>query len=48
MVCTTATLAAIAEVKPVSVGDLERVPGMGAVKMGQFGQQIVDVVAAAD
>ncbi|MYM19442.1 UvrD-helicase domain-containing protein [Brevibacterium sp. 5221] len=47
MVFTTATLAAIAEVVPQTPADLERVPGMGPVKLGQFGAEVVAVVASA-
>ena len=47
MVMTTATLTAVAEVLPSTREELTRIPGLGAVKLNQYGEEILSVVKAA-
>lgn len=42
--CSTSTLRQIAERKPVSLENLERVSGMGAVKVERFGPAFLDIL----
>lgn len=44
MVLTTATLISIARMQPQTLDELGTIAGIGAVKLGQFGQDVVDVV----
>ncbi|GAA4284067.1 ATP-dependent DNA helicase UvrD2 [Brevibacterium daeguense] len=44
MVLTTATVNAVAEVVPRTAEQLQRVPGIGSVKLEQFGAEIVELV----
>lgn len=47
MVLTTATLLAIAQARPHTLDDLGQVSGIGPVKLGQFGQDILEVVRSS-
>ena len=47
MVLTTATLLAIAQTSPHSLDDLGQISGIGPVKLGQFGQDILEVVRSS-
>lgn len=47
VVFTDATLEAIADRRPVEVGALVGIAGVGSVKLGRYGADVVDVVAAA-
>ena len=42
--CTNSTLRQIAEARPSTLSDLDRVPGMGAQKIERFGAAFLDVV----
>ena len=44
LVCTHATLRAIAERRPRNLTDMERIQGMGAVKVERFGEAFLSVV----
>ena len=45
LVCTHATLRAIAERRPRSLSELERIQGMGAAKVERFGEAFLGVLA---
>ena len=46
VVAHDSTLRAIADAGPTTLAALRRVPGMGAVKLERYGQEILDQVAA--
>ena len=46
MICTDATLLAIAEQKPQSLEALADIPGIGPAKLAEFGEDILDVIRA--
>jgi superfamily II DNA helicase RecQ len=43
-----ATLRAIAEAQPQSIEQLERIKGMGPIKLAQYGADILAIVRPAD
>jgi len=46
VICTDATLLAIAEQKPDSLDALASIPGIGPAKLAEFGEELLDVVRA--
>jgi DNA helicase II / ATP-dependent DNA helicase PcrA len=44
MVCQRATIAAIDRLRPATLADLARVPGLGPAKIARFGADILSVV----
>lgn len=46
MILTTATVNAIAEVRPRTAAQMDRIPGIGPVKYEQFGADIIALVEA--
>ena len=46
MVLTQATLSALAEASPRSRDQLALIPGLGSVKLAQFGAELLDITAA--
>jgi DNA helicase-2/ATP-dependent DNA helicase PcrA len=48
VVFTDATLTAIAEREPVTEGELAQVSGVGARKLGLYGEQVLALIAGAD
>ena len=47
MVLTQATLSALAEAMPGNRDQLALIPGLGSVKLAQFGSELLDITAAA-
>ena len=47
MVLTQATLSALAEAAPGNRDQLALIPGLGSVKLAQFGSELLDITAAA-
>ncbi len=48
VVFTDATLTAIAEARPRSLGELSAIPGVGARKLERYGPAVLDVLGGAD
>ncbi|MDD2818102.1 MAG: ATP-dependent DNA helicase UvrD2 [Candidatus Nanopelagicales bacterium] len=46
VICTDATLLAIAEQKPDSLDELAEIPGIGPAKLAEFGEDILGVIKA--
>jgi ATP-dependent DNA helicase RecQ len=42
--CTNSTLRQIAEVRPATLAELERVPGMGTQKVERFGAAFLEAI----
>lgn len=47
MVLTTATLMSIAQARPQSLDELGQISGIGPVKLGQFGDEILEAVRSS-
>lgn len=48
VVCTDATLRAIAETAPTGTAELRRIPGMGGVKMDRYGSAVLALCSGAE